>query len=250
MGANSAKERLDVLLHQRGLAPSRERAQSLIMAGLVFDANEHRLDKPGMRIATDSEITVKGKDHPYVSRGGVKLEAGLKHFNKINLKDKIAIDVGASTGGFTDVLLRAGVKRVYAVDVGEGQLAWSLQSDSKVIVLDKTNARHLSATEIPEPIDIVVCDASFISLKKVLAASLELLRSGGFVVALIKPQFEVEKNQVGKGGIVRDEALHVQVQNDISAWLEEVNFKVLGIIPSPIKGREGNQEFIIAAHKI
>ena len=247
--AKPAKERLDVILHQRGIAPSRERAQAMILAGLVM-SGDRRLTKAGMRHPADIELTVQGKEHPYVSRGGLKLQAALDHFTDIDLKDAVAIDVGASTGGFTDVLLRAGAARVYAVDVGQAQLDWSLRNDDRVVVMEKTNARHLTPGMIPDMPDAVVCDASFISLRKVLPASLDLLRPGGVLAALIKPQFEVGKGQVGKGGVVRDPALHETVQNDIREWLEgDLGWRVRGIVPSPITGPEGNKEFVIVAVK-
>lgn len=243
------KERLDVILHQRGLAPSREKAQAMILAGVVFSGDQ-RLTKAGVKISTETELRIKGKEHPYVSRGGLKLAAALDHFSDIDLTGAKAIDVGASTGGFTDVLLRAGAARVYAVDVGHGQLDWSLRNDDRVVVLEKTNARHLTAEMIPDAPDAVVCDASFISLTKVLPASLALLRPGGVLAALIKPQFEVGKGQVGKGGVVRDPQLHQEVQDQISAWLSDgLGWQVRGIVPSPITGPEGNKEFIIVAVK-
>ena len=246
-GKKPPRERLDVLLHQRGLAESREKAQALIIAGLVF-SGDRRLDKAGVKHPANIPLTIKGKEHPYVSRGGMKLAAALEFFDDIDLKDAVAIDVGASTGGFTDVLLRAGTARVYAVDVGHGQLAWSLRNDDRVIVLERTNARHLTADHIPEPVDAVVCDASFISLKKVLPAAMGFARKGAVLAALIKPQFEVGKGQVGKGGVVRDPALHQAVQDDIRHWLEnEMGWPVRGIVPSPITGPEGNREFIIVA---
>ena len=248
-GTKPAKERLDVILHQRGLAPSREKAQAMILAGLVLSGDK-RLTKAGMRHPPDIDLTVKGKDHPYVSRGGLKLAAALDHYPEIDLKGAVALDIGASTGGFTDVLLRAGAAKVYAVDVGHGQLAWSLRNDDRVVVLDKTNARHLTAEAVPEAPDAVICDASFISLRKVLPASLGLLRPGGLLAALIKPQFEVGKGQVGKGGVVRDPVLHQAVQDDVRGWLErDLGWTVRGIVPSPITGSEGNKEFIVVADK-
>ena len=248
-GTKPAKERLDVILHQRGLAPSREKAQAMILAGLVM-AGDKRLTKAGMRHPADIELTVQGREHPYVSRGGLKLQAALDHFRDMDLKGAVAVDVGASTGGFTDVLLRAGAARVYAVDVGQGQLDWSLRNDDRVVVMERTNARHLTPELVPETPDAVVCDASFISLRKVLPASLGLLRPGGLLAALIKPQFEVGKGQVGKGGVVRDAALHQAVQDDIRNWLEgDLGWHVRGIVPSPITGPGGNKEFVIVAVK-
>lgn len=246
-GKKPPRERLDVLVYQRGLADSREKAQSLIIAGLVF-SDDRRLDKAGVKHPVDIPLTLKGKEHPYVSRGGMKLAAALDHFSDINLTGAVAIDVGASTGGFTDVLLRAGAARVYAVDVGHGQLAWSLRNDDRVIVLERTNARHLTTEMIPESIDAVVCDASFISLKKVLPAAMSMARPGAVLAALIKPQFEVGKGQVGKGGVVRDPELHQAVQDEIHHWLEnDMGWSVRGIVTSPITGPEGNKEFIIVA---
>jgi len=241
------KERLDVLLVERGLASSREKAQALILAGVVL-SDDRRLDKPGTRIDHNLPLRIKGKEHPYVSRGGLKLAAAFEHFQDFNAKEAVAIDIGASTGGFTDVLLREGAKRVYAVDVGHGQLDWALRNDERVVVLEKTNARHLTNEIIPEVPDIIVCDASFISLRKVLPASMAMARSGAWLAALIKPQFEVGRGQVGKGGVVRDPALHQAVQDEISHWLDqEMGWQVKGIVPSPITGPEGNKEFVIVA---
>ena len=243
------KIRLDMLLVERGLADSRAQAQGLVMAGVVFCGGV-KFDKPGHKVDFDASLEVRGKSHPYVSRGGLKLAGGLDHFTEINLKNMVAVDVGASTGGFSDVLLRRGVARVYAVDVGHGQLAWALRNDARVVVLERVNARYLTAAQIPEPLDIVVCDASFISLKKILPASLVLAREGAWLLALIKPQFEVGRGEVGKGGVVRDAALHQVVQDDIAAWLEsEAGWCVKGITESPITGPQGNREFIIAARK-
>jgi 23S rRNA (cytidine1920-2'-O)/16S rRNA (cytidine1409-2'-O)-methyltransferase len=242
------KKRLDQILVERGLAESRAKAQALVLAGLVF-FGEKRLDKPGTPTAEDLAIEVRGQPHPWVSRGGVKLAHALSHF-ALDPKGAVAIDVGASTGGFTDVLLTNGALRVYAVDVGQGQLAWKLRTDPRVVVLEKTNARRLSAAEIPEQVDMVVCDASFIGLETVLPAALALLKIGGSVVALIKPQFEVGPARVGKGGVVREPALHDEVCARIAAWLPTLGFDVLGIEPSPILGPEGNREFLVAARKI
>ncbi|MGB1963193.1 MAG: TlyA family RNA methyltransferase [Candidatus Puniceispirillales bacterium] len=247
--AKPEKQRVDILLVEQGLAESREKAQALIMAGLVY-AKDQKLTKAGHRIDAATDLIVKGKDHPYVSRGGVKLAGAFDHFAELDATGIVAIDVGASTGGFTDVLLHRGAAKVYAVDVGHGQLDWSLRNDDRVVVLERTNARHLNKDHIPDPIDMVVCDASFISLTKVLPASLTLVKSGGMLAALIKPQFEVGKGQVGKGGVVRDPDLHQAVQNDIAGWLtDEMGWQVIGITESPIKGPEGNREFIIVARK-
>jgi len=243
-----SKKRLDQILVDRGLAESRAKAQALVLAGLVY-TGEKRLDKPGTPTAEDLAIEVRGQPHPWVSRGGVKLAHALSHF-ALDAKDAVAIDVGASTGGFTDVLLTHGACRVYAVDVGQGQLAWKLRTDARVVVLEKTNARRLSVAEIPEQVEMVVCDASFIGLETVLPAALALLKIGGSVVALIKPQFEVGPARVGKGGVVREPALHDEVCARIAAWLPTLGFEVLGIEPSPILGPEGNREFLVAARKI
>jgi 23S rRNA (cytidine1920-2'-O)/16S rRNA (cytidine1409-2'-O)-methyltransferase len=245
-GHDDMKVRLDQLLVDRGLVESRSRAQALIMAGLVF-SNEQRLDKAGLKVADDIALDVRGQDHPWVSRGGLKLEKGLTHF-EIDVTGAIALDVGASTGGFTDVLLTRGAAKVYAVDVGHGQLAWKLRKDARVVVMEKTNARHLDATLVPDPIDIVVCDASFIGLSLVLPAAMDLVKPGGHLVALIKPQFEVGRERVGKKGVVSDPALHREVCDRIAEWIATVQgWGVLGIVESPIKGPEGNVEFLIGA---
>lgn len=238
------KLRLDQLLVERGLFESRSRAQAMIMAGNIF-SDTKRLDKAGQQVKADIVIEVKGQDHPWVSRGGLKLEKGLTHFD-ISAEGKTCIDVGASTGGFTDVLLTGGAAKVFAVDVGQGQLAWKLRGDERVVVMEKTNARHLTATDIPGAIDMVVCDASFIGLEVVLPAALDLVKPGGHVLALIKPQFEVGKGRVGKGGVVRDPDLHAEVCERIQAWLNaREGWTALGITESPIKGPEGNVEFLI-----
>ena len=242
------KTRIDQLLVDRGLAESRTRAQALIMAGLVF-SETRRLDKPGMSVAPDIPLELKGQDHPWVSRGGLKLAHGLDQF-AIDPTGWVCIDVGASTGGFTDVLLHHGAARVYAVDVGQGQLAWKLRQDERVVVLEKTNARHLSAEQVPEAIDLVVCDASFIGLETVLPAAMALTRPGAVLIALIKPQFEVGQGRVGKGGIVRDGGLHMEVCDTIRAWLAgQPGWEVLGIADSPVTGADGNREFLIAAQR-
>ncbi len=242
------KIRVDVLLVDRGLVESRSRAQALIMAGAVYTGTE-RISKPGQTLPEDAPLEVKGRDHPWVSRGGLKLDHALKQFD-VDLAGKVVLDVGASTGGFTDVALHRGAARVYAVDVGHGQLAWSLRQDPRVVVLEKTNARHLTATEIPEPVDAVVCDASFIGLRTVLPAPMALAAPGAVLIALIKPQFEVGKGQVGKGGVVRDPALHEEVCAGIREWLDnEPGWSVIGLTESPITGPEGNKEFLIAARR-
>jgi 23S rRNA (cytidine1920-2'-O)/16S rRNA (cytidine1409-2'-O)-methyltransferase len=243
-----AKIRVDIMLVDRGLVESRSRAQALIMAGAVYTGTE-RISKPGQTLKEDAPLEVKGRDHPWVSRGGLKLDHALKQF-EIDLTGKVVLDVGASTGGFTDVALHHGATKVYAVDVGHGQLAWSLRQDERVVVLEKTNARHLTDTQVPEPVDAVVCDASFIGLRTVLPASLALAAPGAVLIALIKPQFEVGKAQVGKGGVVRDPALHQEVCETIRHWLaEEAGWEVLGLTESPITGPEGNKEFLVAARR-
>lgn len=242
------KERLDQILVDRGLAESKTRAQALIMAGLVLVA-EQKIDKPGTKVSTDKPVTLKGQDHPWVSRGGLKLVKGLDHF-AVDPTGWICLDVGASTGGFTDVLLTRGAASVYAVDVGYGQLAHKLRVDPRVVVLERTNARHLDADTIPSPIDLVVCDASFIGLRTVLERPLELVEPGGGLIALIKPQFEVGKERVGKGGVVRDPDLHAEVCQTISDWLASLpGWTVEGLTESPIKGPEGNIEFLIYGRK-
>jgi len=243
-----AKRRLDLVLVERGLAESRSRAQALIIAGIVW-SGDRRLDKPGQAVAVDLPLEVKGRDHPYVSRGGLKLAAGLDAFG-FDPAGRIALDIGASTGGFTDVLLRRGAAKVYAVDVGHGQLDWTLRNDPRVVVLEKTNARRLSRAEIPEAPGMVVCDASFIGLETVLEPALDLAAPGAFLAALIKPQFEVGPDKVGKGGVVRDPALHAEVCERIRAWLSaRPGWRVLGLTESPILGPEGNREFLIGAAK-
>ena len=236
------------MLVDRGLVESRAKAQAMIMAGQVF-TTDRRLDKPGHMVALDIALTVKGAPHPWVSRGGLKLVHALDHF-KLDPTGFLALDVGASTGGFTDVLLNRGAAKVFAVDVGHGQLAWSLRQDSRVVVLERTNARNLTAEQIPELADMVVCDASFIGLETVLPAALTLTKPSAVLVALIKPQFEVGKGRVGKGGVVRDPELHTEVCDRISAWIGGLEgWTVLGIEDSPILGPEGNKEFLIVARK-
>lgn len=242
------KTRLDQLLVDRGLAESRTRAQALVMAGVVYSADK-KLEKPGLQVPTNIDLTVKGKDHPWVSRGGLKLAHGLEHFH-FDPTGVVALDVGASTGGFTDVLLTQGAAKVYAVDVGYGQLDHKLRTDPRVQVLERTNARHLTRDDVPEAVDMVVCDASFIGLRTVLPAALALSGPQARLIALIKPQFEVGKERVGKKGVVRDPELHAEVCDMISGWLsEQEGWAVLGVTESPITGPEGNKEFLIAAHK-
>lgn len=242
------RKRVDQLLVDRGLVESRSRAQALVMAGLVLSDGK-RIDKPGTSMAEDAPLELKGQDHPWVSRGGLKLVEALDRF-AIEPKGKTAIDVGSSTGGFTDVLLARGAAKVYAVDVGHGQLAWKLRTDERVVVMERTNARHLTPEQIPGQVDMVVCDASFIGLETVLPAALALAGPGAVLVALIKPQFEVGKGRVGKGGVVRDPDLHAEVCERISAWLAALpSWSVEGLCESPIKGPEGNKEFLIVGRK-
>ena len=239
------KLRADQLLVSRGLAESRTRAQALIMAGAVF-SGEKKLAKAGEMLAEDAPLEVRGKDHPWVSRGGIKLDHGLTHF-AFDVAGAVALDVGSSTGGFTDVLLSRGVAKVYAVDVGTNQLAWKLRQDPRVVVHEQTNARNLDATIIPEPVDVIVCDASFIGLAKVLDAPLRLAKPGAKLVALIKPQFEAGRDEVGKGGVVRDPAVHERVCAEARTWVESKGWRVVGVTRSPITGPEGNVEFLLGA---
>ncbi len=218
------------------------------MAGLVF-SKERKLEKAGQQVQPDIALDVRGQDHHWVSRGGLKLARAIDEFN-IDPTDKICIDVGASTGGFTDVLIQNGASKVYAVDVGHGQLAWKLRSDDRVIVLEKTNARYLTSNDIPDAPEIVVCDASFIGLRTVLPAAMALAKPGATLAALIKPQFEAGREHVGKGGVVRDPEIHQRVCDDVSVWLDGLDdWSVVGITQSPIKGPEGNIEFLIVAKK-
>ena len=217
------------------------------MAGAVF-SGEKKIAKAGDMLAEDAALEVRGKDHPWVSRGGIKLDHGLSHF-AIDVTGMTALDVGSSTGGFTDVLLSRGAAKVYSVDVGTNQLAWKLRQDSRVVVHEQTNARNLDSSIIPEQVDIVVCDASFIGLAKVLEAPLKLAKTGAKLVALIKPQFEAGREEVGKGGVVRDLAVHERVCAEAKAWVESQGWTVLGVTPSPITGPEGNVEFLLGAVK-
>jgi 23S rRNA (cytidine1920-2'-O)/16S rRNA (cytidine1409-2'-O)-methyltransferase len=230
------------------LVESRARAQALVLAGRVF-SGERCLDKPGQQVALDLKVELRLDEQPYVSRGGTKLAHALDHF-QLDPTGRAALDLGASTGGFTDVLLRRGARRVYAVDVGYGQLDWRLRNDPRVCVLERVNARNLTRAEVPEPVEVVVADTSFISLKLVLPAALALAAPRAWLVALIKPQFEVGKGQVGKGGVVRDPALHQAVCEDIARWLgQQQGWQVQGIVESPITGPKGNREFLIAARR-
>lgn len=242
-----AKQRADQLLVERGLAETRSRAQALILSGNVFSGDK-RIAKAGDQLAEDAPLEVKGRDHPWVSRGGIKLDHGLTHFG-FDVTGLIGLDVGSSTGGFTDVLLNRGAAKVYAVDVGTNQLAWKLRSDERVIVHEQTNARNLTPEIIPEAPDIIVCDASFIALHKVLEAALDLGVPGAMLVALVKPQFEAGREEVGKGGVVRDAAVHQRVCDDAADWVRSKGWRVLGIEQSPITGPEGNVEFLLGAIK-
>jgi len=239
----STKQRLDKLMVERGLAPSREKAQALIMAGQVV-VGDHAAQKAGQQVTDEVEIRIKGEVMPYVSRGGLKLAQGLNAF-EIDPTGRIAIDVGASTGGFTDCLLQQGANRVYAVDVGYGQLAWKLREDPRVVVMEKTNIRHLQPEQLEPLPDLAVIDASFISLNLVLPPTLALLTRPAEVVALVKPQFEVGKGLVGKGGIVRDPKLHEEVLASMERLAAELGAELLGICDSPITGADGNREFLM-----
>jgi 23S rRNA (cytidine1920-2'-O)/16S rRNA (cytidine1409-2'-O)-methyltransferase len=240
--------RLDWLLVDRGLAPSRERAQALILAGLVV-VGEHRAGKPGQRVPRSASVRLKGEFCPYVSRGGLKLEAGLREF-RVDPRDRVCVDVGASTGGFTDCLLQAGARRVYAIDVGYGQLAWRLREDPRVVVLERQNFREMPSGTIPEGVDLVVADASFISLRLLLPKISELLRAKpegpAEAIVLVKPQFEVGRGQVGKGGVVRDEELRLEALEDVIRAAELLGFEALGRIESPVHGaKKGNVEYLV-----
>ncbi len=245
MEKKKIKKRLDVLLLERGLAESRERAQAIIFTGNVL-VNGQKRDKAGVLVPEDSEIRLLAEALPYVSRGGLKLEAALKDF-RISVHGKKALDVGASTGGFTDCLLQHGAEKVYAIDVGYGQLAWKLRQDPRVVAIERANIRDLPQTLVPEPIDIAVIDVSFISLQKVLPPVLKFLKPACDVIALIKPQFEVGKERVGKGGIVRDEAARTEAVDTIVAFAAVQGLLIKGVIPSPITGQDGNVEFLMYA---
>ncbi len=236
------KIRLDQLVFDLGLAESRERAKTTVMSGLVF-VNGQRADKPGMQVSPDVNVEVKGTALPYVSRGGLKLEKALKVF-PIDVNGKVCIDCGASTGGFTDVLLKNGAAKVYSVDVGYGQLAWSLRNDERVVNMERTNIRYISSEQIPEPLDICVMDLSFISVKLVLPAVCALLKDDAQLVCLIKPQFEAGREEVGKKGVVRDKAVHLSVIESVLSFAPTVGMTVIGLDFSPIKGPEGNREYL------
>lgn len=238
----SNKIRLDVLLVERGLQESRQKAQAAIMSGLVF-VNQQRVDKPGTAVANDAAIEIRGNSLQYVSRGGLKLEKAMSAF-PISLTDAVCGDIGASTGGFTDCMLQNGAKKVYAVDVGYGQLAWKLRSDPRVVCLERTNARYLTHEQIPDELDFASIDVSFISLKLILPAVCGLLKDGGYVACLVKPQFEAGREKVGKKGVVRDPAVHLEVLEHFLIHAKQSNFTVLDMTYSPIRGPEGNIEYL------
>ncbi|MGB8427437.1 MAG: TlyA family RNA methyltransferase [Desulfobacterales bacterium] len=244
----SDKKRLDVAVLNRGLAASRQRARALIMSGKIL-VNRQPVDMAGLAVTDRDEILLKAEDHPFVSRGGLKLEAGLRAFT-ISATDKICLDVGASTGGFTDCLLQHGARKVYAVDVGYGQLAWKLRQDPRVVAIERTNIRHLPPGVIGEPLDLITIDVSFISLEIVVPTVIDLMKVGAAVVALIKPQFEVGKGQVGKGGVVRDPVRHRQVIDRLTAFFSHLPLSVKAVTDSPISGPKGNKEFLIHMQRL
>ncbi|WP_460293953.1 TlyA family RNA methyltransferase [Clostridium tertium] len=237
------KERLDILLVEKGIFTSRERAKTSIMAGKIF-VDGQRVDKAGEKINVDADIIFKGQEIPYVSRGGLKLEKAIKEFG-VNLKDKVCMDIGASTGGFTDCMLQNDAKKVFSIDVGYGQFAWKLRTDSRVVCMERTNIRYVTPEDLGELIDFASIDVSFISLKKIMPATLSLLNESGEVVALIKPQFEAGKEKVGKKGVVRDINVHKEVVLDIVEFLISQNLNILSVSYSPIKGPEGNIEYLV-----
>lgn len=241
------KQRADQMLVDRGLVESRSRAQALILAGIVF-TGDRKVEKAGQQLPEDAPLDVRGRDHPWVSRGGIKLAHALNHF-AWEVTGAVAMDVGSSTGGFTDVLLTNGATRVYAVDSGTNQLAWKIRNDPRVVVHEQTSARILTPAHIPEPIDLFVCDASFIALAKVLERPLTFASPEARLVALIKPQFEAGREEVGKGGVIRDPAIHQRVCDAAAAWIEGAGWHLVGIVPSPITGPEGNVEFLMAASR-
>jgi 23S rRNA (cytidine1920-2'-O)/16S rRNA (cytidine1409-2'-O)-methyltransferase len=241
------KQRLDKLILDRDLAPSIEKARALIMAGQVV-VGEHTVDKAGQQVDVDAEIRLRGENLPYVSRGGLKLRKALDQFG-IDASGLVAVDVGSSTGGFTDCLLQSGAVKVFAIDVGYGQLAWKLQQDPRVVSMERTNIRTVNPAQLDDVPELAVVDASFISLSKVLPATVGLLKSGGRIIALIKPQFEAGKGEVGKGGIVRDPAVHEKVIEDVSRTASDLGLTVAGLCESPITGADGNREFLILLQK-
>jgi len=241
------KERIDKLLVEKGLVESRQKAQALLMAGQVY-VDGQRVEKAGIKVSPQALIEIRGRGLPFVSRGGVKLAHALKNFG-LEVQGLVCADIGASTGGFTDCLLQAGARRVYAIDVGKGQLHQKLREDSRVVVMEGVNARYLRPEDLPEPVDLVTIDVSFISLTKILPAARGVLKPGGWIVALIKPQFEVGPHQVGKKGVVRDPRLHQEVIEKISGFAREIGLEVLKICESPILGPAGNREFFILLRK-
>lgn len=243
----TGKKRLDLLLVERELVSSRTYAKAVIMSGVVF-VDDRKVDKPGTLVDENAQIVVKQDKRKYVSRGGLKLEAAIEHF-RIKVKDKVAMDIGASTGGFTDCLLQYGAKKVHSLDVGYGQLDWNLRNDPRVVVKERINCRYITPEDIGEQVDLIVIDVSFISLTKILKPALEMLKKHSELAALIKPQYEVGKGQVGKGGIVTEEAKHTEVKEKISRVISGLGCEVVGIIQSPVAGADGNREFLIYARK-
>ena len=249
MATAKLKIRLDELLVERGLVESRSQAKGFILAGKVF-SNENRLEKVGKIVDYDVPLAIKGKDHAWVSRGGLKIDYAISYFG-FDVGERVCLDLGASTGGFTHVLIERGAKKVYAVDVGYGQLDWKIRNLAEVVVVERTNARFLTNTEIPEPVSFLCCDASFISLTKILPNSMGLVDSGGVLLALVKPQFELDRKLVGKNGIIKDRSKHQLACEKIYDWLDSFpNWSPISIIESPIKGAKGNIEFFIAASKL
>jgi 23S rRNA (cytidine1920-2'-O)/16S rRNA (cytidine1409-2'-O)-methyltransferase len=247
MSPGPRKERLDVLLVEQGLAPTRARAQALILAGQVV-VDDQRVDKPGTRVSAEAALRLKGEPMPYVSRGGLKLEAALRHF-QLDVRGAVCADVGASTGGFTDCLLQAGAAKVFALDVGKGQLHQRLREDARVVSREGVNARFLSGAHLPEPVGVLVVDVSFISLTQVLPAAVPFLAPGGVLVALVKPQFEAGREQVGKGGVVRDEAVRAEAVTRVRRAAESLGLLPLGALDSPVHGPAGNREVLLVARK-
>lgn len=241
------KVRADQLLVDRGLVESRAKGQAMILAGLVFSA-DRKIEKAGQPLASDAPLEIRGKEHPWVSRGGIKLDHALEHLGW-DVTGMVALDVGSSTGGFTDVLLQRGAAKVFAIDVGTNQLAWKLRQDPRVVVHEQTNARYLTDEIVTEPVDLLVCDASFISLSKVLDKALDFAKPDGRLVILVKPQFEAERGEIGKGGVVKDPAVHARVTMAARSWLEDRGWSFVDSFVSPITGPEGNKEFLLAARR-
>ena len=236
-----------MLLVDLGIAPTRAKAQALVLAGQVV-VDDRRVDKPGTRVSTDAAIRLKGEPMTYVSRGGLKLEAALKHFH-LDVRGAVCADIGASTGGFTDCLLQAGASKVYALDVGRGQLHGRLRSDPRVVLREGVNARHLGPSDLPEPVSVLVVDVSFISLTQVLPATVQFLVSSGVTVALVKPQFEAGRAQVGKGGVVRDDAVRAEAESRVQACMEQLGLVPVGALDSPVHGPAGNREILLVARR-